>query len=284
MLLALFLLLLAGTAAGAESEPRPLRLGVFPYAKLSLVKQQYAGLAEALADALKRPVTIETTSDFASFIWESNSRRYDLLVTAPQLVGFQIERGDYELLAAVDVDTTASIFVKRGSEISELSMLRGKSVAVTDPLAFPTVVCTEVLRMHGLEPGESVYFVKLGSYDDALFALFEGQVDAAITVTLFAELLPPNLTSDLQTLYRTRTLPAALILANTELSKSERARIRSLLLRFGRPKGTPENELSPLTFREVSEEEIPRLLTYREMVAKELEKLLREKAEPPSAP
>lgn len=183
------------TACGGPSDPAAagsvtcpdgqIRMGVSPFedpAKL-------IPAAEVLGDALERrlncPVDVQITEDYSSEVLAMRNDRLELGIFGPLGYVFAEQRADAEAVASFGTadgelaSYTAGIWVPRDSDITDVTQLRGRDLALgavgsTSGDALPR----QALLDAGLAEGD-VRVDYAGGHPEALLALTNGHVDAA---------------------------------------------------------------------------------------------------------
>ena len=134
-------------------------------------------------------------------------------------------------------------FVRNDSEIQRLEDLRGKRVAFTSPLStsgylFPYArLVKDGLVERRANPdtflGSHVF---AGGYQQALLALYHGQVDAAcVSAYAFERYLTPEQQAEVRVLDQQGPVPTHLIAVRRELSPEFKQRLRDALLGLNAP-------------------------------------------------
>ena len=81
------------------------------------------------------------------------------------------------------------IFVR--SDITDLTQLKGKAIAISSPNAFPDLLARAALKKAGVSPDE-VKFANLGSDSDRFKALMANVVQASVSSSEFLAVAPPD--------------------------------------------------------------------------------------------
>jgi phosphonate transport system substrate-binding protein len=138
----------------------PLVIGVFPRLNPSEMVERFSPLADYLGQELKRPVKLETTTDFNTF-WEAvTAKRYQLVhynqyhyVRSHKQYNYQIVAMNEEAGKSL---SSGVIVVRKDSGLSSLAALRGQKIIFggNNQAMLAYVAPTYLLRQAGLKPGD----------------------------------------------------------------------------------------------------------------------------------
>jgi phosphonate transport system substrate-binding protein len=151
-ILALILLFWASVGIAAE----PFVMGVFPRRDAALSARLFRPLANYLERELGRPVTMELSPNFDTFLKNLKQRRYDLVHLNPFDYLSAHEELAYDALVQNEefgeATIMGAIYVRHDSGIRQLSQLKGKSILFGGgPRAMMSyIVPTYLLRQAGL--------------------------------------------------------------------------------------------------------------------------------------
>lgn len=227
----LFALGLASAGALAK-EPAPLVLGVFPYVTPVQLAQFHAPLKDYLAASLGRPVTLVTAPDFMGFVERTRRGEYDLIVTAPHMARVAESRDGYQRIAQTDHLVQGIFLTRKDSNIQRIEDLRGKRVMIAQQVSIIYQMAEQLLRQHGLVPGESVTIVETRTHNNAMHAPLRGEADASVSGTLLFRVLENEQKQQLRVIGTTEEAPGFVLMAHRRVPATEVAKIRALLLEF----------------------------------------------------
>lgn len=183
LVLRLLTLLAVLCALPAAAREPALHFGVFPRWNAQTMVRDFTPLARALEKQLGREVLIETDKDFDSFMRRVYAREFDL-VHLNQLQYLQAhERAGYQAIAKLCTATTCTIsallVTRDDSGVSEVTQLRGKTVAFGDRNAMVShLLARSLLRQAGLQDGDyKTVFTQ--NPPNALLAAYNGAAAAA---------------------------------------------------------------------------------------------------------
>jgi phosphonate transport system permease protein len=172
-------------AGAAETIPDELVLGFHPAENAQALQQSADALARALSERIQLPVRAFVTLDYTSLVEAMRAGQVHLgwLTPAPlilaerlfdaQVVLTQVRRGSPSYYAA--------IVVREDSPVRTVEQLEGRTIAWVDPQSTSGFVIPRfLLRERGLDPQRMFrQQVFAGGHDAAVFAVYNGQVDAA---------------------------------------------------------------------------------------------------------
>jgi phosphonate transport system substrate-binding protein len=184
LLFAVLLTMSASEDIRAEEQVTPLYMGVFPRRNVDATKEMFRPLAQGLGQALKRPVILETSHDFAAFWQQVEAKRYDIVhynqyhyVRSHKDHGYQVIAHNVEFGHA---KISGAILVRKDAGINSLQDLKGKKIAFGGGrramLAY--IITTHLLRNAGLKEGDYFEQFALNPYK-ACLATYYHQTAAA---------------------------------------------------------------------------------------------------------
>jgi len=226
-------------ASGAE-QGIVLELGVAPYLPARTLVQNYQPMRAYLEQQLKEPVLFVMAPDYKTFYERTQRREYSIVITVAH-AGYlaHTESGYVPMLRPV-VDTCPAIVVPRNSSLKRIQDLRGKTVALPDPLALIAMQGAQMLRESGLDPGKNVDLKHLPNHSAAVNHVISGEAAAAI-VSDRALLQMPAATQAAVRVIQTwekGKAPGVVYLASPALPPQRVAQLTQAILKFTRD--TPE--------------------------------------------
>ncbi len=244
-LFALLLMLNAAVAAASQGD-KPLEFGVFPNLSARTVVAIYQPLRSYLEKHLGRPVRIYTAPTFKDFIERSLKKEYDLMLAAPHFARLAETDAGYVPLAVYSRELRAILVVPKDSPYKTVADLKGKAVAVPDPLALMSMFAVQMLRDNGLTPGKNVGLINVRGHDNAVLSVIHGESAAAATSAAPLGQMPEDTQSQVRVLATSDKVPHQAFMASPRLPPTEVEQLRKLLLDFAR---SPEGR----TFLEVNQ-------------------------------
>src|SRR3954470_8214633 len=117
--------------------------------------QRYAGLAQAMEDALRRPVKVEVYPDTARFRSElERERRFDIVFgKTVNLLAGMIREKKYQAVVKTKTPYVAGFITMKGSPIKTAADMRGKVVMMPERV-FTTKLGEATLRELGFKENE----------------------------------------------------------------------------------------------------------------------------------
>lgn len=168
------------THAAPAARPPGIELAIVPYLPARTLLERYKPLRVHLERTLRRPVTLFTAPDYQTFIARTQSREYSFVVTVAHAARLAEQEAGYVPMLRPAMDTHAVLLVARDGPIRSVADLRGTRVAVPDTLAIVTQLGTEVLRSHGLTPGDDLTLYAATTHSTAMHAVLAGEAAAAV--------------------------------------------------------------------------------------------------------
>jgi phosphonate transport system substrate-binding protein len=236
-LLGVLLLIVGGRPAA--SDDKPLVLGVFPSMTAKQTIEIYRPLASALEKHLRRSVVVYSARDFTTFVARTRQGEYDILLTAPHLAWLARQDTGYRPLLKYAQPVRGLLVVRSDSPFDELDKLRGRTIAMADPIALAVLAIQAELAAHGLTQGIDYRTTDSGTHTNAVLQVINGRVDAAVLGLHPYNLTPPELRQQLRVLAETPALSSLMYLTHPRLRDTEAQAIRNALLRFA---ATPEGQ------------------------------------------
>jgi len=229
LLLMLCLLFAALPARATEAE---LKFGIFPNLSARLLIETYQPVADALSSELKRPVTLHTAPDFKTFFERTQAGEYDLVLTAPHLAWLAHKEQGYRPLFVYQRNTEGILVVRADSRVQNPGDLRGKTIAMSDPLAVTVMRMESDLAKAGLQGGRHYSKLEVGPHNNAALHVYEGKSDAAIMGRLPFQRLPEVMRKNLRIIRTTAGFPSQVYLVNSRLSNAQEWALRGALQDF----------------------------------------------------
>ena len=176
-----------------QAEP-PLKLGIHPYLSSTEIVRRFSPLADYLSRELKRPVTIEIASSYATHIHDIGTDAVDVAFMGPaSYVLMTREYGRKPLLAVFESNGTrtfrGAIIVKKDSPISALFQLKGKKFAFGDKAStMGHLVPRYMLLKQGVDISDLAGNAFLTNHQNICLSVLAGEFDAgAVKEEVFFE-------------------------------------------------------------------------------------------------
>ena len=156
----------------------------------------------------------------------SNARRqgeYDILLTAPHLAWLARQDAGYRPLLKYTQPVRGLLVVKSDSPFDEPDALRGRTIAMADPIALAVLAIQAELAAHGLKHGIDYRTTDSGTHTNAVMQVINGRADAAMLGLHPYNLMPPELRQQLRVLAETPPLSSLMYLTHPRLRDSRGA-------------------------------------------------------------
>jgi phosphonate transport system substrate-binding protein len=249
------------TAQTAGSPEVPFNLGVLPNVNARLILTNYQPMREYFQRELKRPAQIATAPDFRQFHQATQRGDYDMIVTAPNLGRLAQVDSKWEPLAMYEPRIPALLVALASNTTANPKQLQGKAVAMANPQSLVALVGLKWLEDQGLKLGKDFKAVITANDDSLGTVLNTGEAPLAIMSMGEFNAKPEALRKTLRIVTEITKLPGFLVMANPNLPKADKQRLKQLVLAF------PQTEESKKFFmlagvnniRDVSEAELKQL-------------------------
>ena len=221
-----------GPTLASNNAVNPLIMGLHPNISARTILVMYQPMREYLEKELGQPIELYSAPDFRTYMRRTLNQEYDIAVTAPHLARLAQKRGGYVPLVYY-LDKLHGIFiVANHSPLRKISDLRGKTIAIPDPLTIISIMGLEFLHSHGLDPAKDIKLFLARSHNNAAISVESGESDAAIIGSVPYEQLPIELKSRLRIIASTASIPSQFIVASPKLPPDKIERIKAALLKF----------------------------------------------------
>ena len=249
------------TAQTAGSPEAQFNLGVLPNVNARLILTNYQPMREYFQRELKRPAQIATAPDFRQFHQATQRGDYDMIVTAPNLGRLAQVDSKWEPLAMYEPKIPALLVALASNTTANPKQLQGKAVAMANPQSLVALVGVKWLEDQGLKLGKDFKAVVTANDDSLGTVLNTGEAPLAIMSMGEFNAKPEALRKTLRIVTEITKLPGFLVMANPNLPKADKQRLKQLVLAF------PQTEESKKFFmlagvnniRDVSEAELKQL-------------------------
>ncbi|HET9028281.1 MAG TPA: phosphate/phosphite/phosphonate ABC transporter substrate-binding protein [Trueperaceae bacterium] len=179
--------LLLGEASAQGEVPSKLIFGIIPSREADVIIDNLEPIAAMLAERLGLPVETFIATDYVGLVEAIGTGRVDIGLMGPAAIVQAIDNyGATVILASVREGATAyrsQFNVRCDSGITSFEQLRGKTIAFVDPgsasgYQFPYVT---LKNTYGIDPDKDMTAIFAGSHDAATLAVYNGDVDVAVT-------------------------------------------------------------------------------------------------------
>lgn len=217
----------------ASAAPAPLLFGVNEGSSGSIGfndrQEKYKPLADYLAKALKRPVTLESASDLKNLAKSLDSARYGLLLIRPSHISAKAMRDQkYVLVAAAKGDTIVHFIVHKDSPLKQPADLKGKSIVMPDDIAYPTWVGLAMLRDIGISRTQAD--IRNFRSQEAVGYAVENKLSDVGVVVSYSKVAKDWTGKGHRFLWESKKLPYWSVIGSPKLAPDEITKIRESLI------------------------------------------------------
>ncbi len=211
---------------------KPLVFGILPFISVEHLVTRFSPLANYLARHLQVPVRIETAPNFIEFARRTHQdQHYDILFTAPHFHSHAVSKAGYRLVASVDSPGMWAVVVAPvKSDIHSIEDLRGKRLAVVQPMALATLLVRNHLFEAGIDPDVDLNLVITPSHDASLLSSYHGITDASVLMQPPFAAASEMVRESMRLIARTQSTPHIPISVGPWISGDCAAEISALLL------------------------------------------------------
>jgi len=213
-----------------------IRVGVVPTLSAKVLMTNYQPLRVYLERELQRPVEMSTSTDFKRFQHDTLAGDFDLLVTAPHLARLSQMEAGFLPVATYLAANRAILITPKNKPIKQLDELRGRNLAIFDPLGLTVLQAQQWLKDRGLESGRDYRAVIFPSHNSVGFSVQQGESLMGVIALVGLQQLPPETREQIQIFAELPQVPALIWIVHPRM-KQEAARLQAALLRFAE---TPE--------------------------------------------
>jgi phosphonate transport system substrate-binding protein len=217
-----------------------LELGVAPFLPARTLVQNYQPMRAYLEQHLKQPVLFVTAPDYRTFHKRTQRREYPVIITVANAAYLAYAEAGYVPMLRPVVETCPALVVSKNSSLARVQDLRGKTVALPDPLAIISMQGAQMLRESGLDPGKDVHLRHLPNHSAAVNHVISGEVAAAIVSDIALLQMPAATQESVRVIqkWEKAETPGVVYLASPDLSPQRIAQLTEAILKFVRE--TPE--------------------------------------------
>lgn len=232
LLLVLFSPAMPLLAADSVKDSDEIVFGMLPFLSTEKLFTRFTPLADYLSKKLDKPVRMETAKNFDTFLYRaSKERRYDLLYTAPHFYHHAQRKANYRAIVRVGISELRAVIVVPGnSSIQNLSDLKGKSMATTDPLALATMMVREHLTKAAIDPDREINLVATPNHNASVLLAYKGITDAAALMYFPFRLMSPEIQQAMRVIATTDGSPHIPIAVAASMDKQLAEQIKTVLL------------------------------------------------------
>jgi phosphonate transport system substrate-binding protein len=236
VLLAALALALPGTMARSiAAEPKPaIEIAITPFLPVRTLVQNYEPMRVYLEKRLHRHVIFISAPDYRTFAERTQHRDYAYLMTVAH-AGYlaETEAGYVPLLRPTNY-TEPTLVVAKDDPLVRIADLRGKTIALSDPLAIVSMQALAMLRQGGLDPQRDVALKYLPNHGAAVNHVLSGEAAAAIVSNRALEQMPAAAQAGVRVVHSWHegAAPGTVYLASPRVPQAEADRFARAVLDF----------------------------------------------------
>jgi phosphonate transport system substrate-binding protein len=224
---ALFCLLLlsASKVQAGQHEPQ-LVMGLLPSLSPIILYKRFEPLRSYLSQQLGYKVVFDTAQDLNSFRRETESDKYDIVLTAPHFVAGALDSGFYHLQVTPSNSLSAVLITRSDSPVQTIPEFNQPVIATPPKDAIITTIGKKSFAAAGLKPA---YYEAYGSHSSAYHALLRHKADAAIiSINVYHKAIKEK--KPLRIIAESNKFPGIGILTSKRLSPELEEKISEALL------------------------------------------------------
>ena len=219
-------------SATAQTQQKPLVMGVLPNVSARALLTMYQPFRDYLQDTLKSPVEIVTAADFRSFSTETKSGGYQLVVTAPNLGAMHQIDDKWRPVAIYEPQIPGILVSAAGNLNNSTDQLRGKLLAVGNPQSLVVLRGLQWLRERGLEEGRDFRLTRSANEDSLGTLIRSGEAPLAMMSMGEFRAISENGRKELRIHTEFARVPGFLVMANPALPAPQLEAISRAVLEF----------------------------------------------------
>ncbi len=225
---------------GARATALPLTIGLYPNLSSQRLFRLYRTLGNYLQQQLARPVQLYTAKSPRAFVEATRRGDFDIVLTPPHLAWLAEHESNYQPLATYAGTIQGVLIVAASSGLNSPAELRGRNIAIPDPLAFTTILGTIYLQQAGLSSEKGYHFLNRGTHNNAALAVINNEAPAAIVNILFFNQLSEKLRDKLRIIGATPAVKSFFFMANPRLPATTIQSAQDAILGFA---STPQGRV-----------------------------------------
>ncbi len=225
--------------AGA-AKPARLEIGIAPFLPARTLIRNYQPLRAYLEHELGETVEVVTAPDYRSFHQRIERREYPLVITVAHSAYLAHRDTDYIPLLRPQHATHPILVTALSASVQGLADLRGKHLALPDPLAIISMQAMSLIGEAGLRPGKDVQLRHVPTHSAAVNHVLAGEAEAAIVSDRALKQMSPEVRDWVRVTqsWEQMAVPGVVYLASPAVARERRAQLTDAILRFARsPKG-----------------------------------------------
>lgn len=232
-----------------QAQAAPLSLALAPFLSPAALLTTYKPLRVHLETALARPVEMVTARDFRSLMEATRRNEHDVVQLPAHLARLAMLDWGWRHVGAPAEAVSVIVAVKDGGPVRAAADLRGRAIAMLDPLSLTATVGRRWMELQGMST--SVTVIPMPSINSMLFALDRGEVAAFVAAETQLNSLPADTPRGERRLATIGGIPGPVFVARPTLTASELAAVRGAVETFqpdaAKPPTAANSPLRPLS-------------------------------------
>lgn len=210
----------------------PITFGILPIVSAEQLVIRFSPLAQYLSKYLDVPIRIETAPDFVEFARRTHeTRRYDILYTAPHFFPQASSKAGYRLIASVDSPGMRAVIVApKRNQIYNINDLVGKKLATVHTMSLATLLVRRYLSANGIDPDADLTMVATPTHNASLLSSYHGVTDASALMQPPYDATSEQVRESMRIIARTESAPHIPISVSPRISESCAAEMSGLLI------------------------------------------------------
>ncbi len=226
---------LGAHARGGAAEPKQaVEIGIAPFLPVRTLVQNYEPMRVYLEKRLHRPVIFISAPDYKTFTERTLHRDYAYLMTVAHAAYLAETDAGYVPLLRPTNFTEPTLVVARNDPLARVADLRGKTIALSDPLAIVSMQALAMLREAGLDPQRDVELRYFPNHGAAVGHVLSGEAAAAIVSNRALEQMPAATQAGVRIAgtWHEGAAPGTVYLASPRVSHAEAEQFARAVLDF----------------------------------------------------
>lgn len=207
-----------------------LILGVFPHLPPRELEKVYAPIAARFSAALGKKVLFRSASSFPKFMDKLDSEIYDIAMVQPFDYVRLADNYGYVPIVTRSEELSTIVVVPQESSLSQLSSLKGKTVALPPSMAAVSLLLKAELQEKGLIPGQDLKLTHHRSHMSCMQKVVIGEADACGTAAPALRFFSAKMKSNLKVIAKTTAIPHSLFTVHPRVSQADREKISQVLM------------------------------------------------------
>lgn len=222
----------AGRATNAQTNTKPLELGLLPNLSARILLAQYQPVREYLERTLQRPVQVSTAPSWNAFFRRTAELEYDVVVTAANMARVAQLDGGWLPLVSYAPQIKGLVVVAKRKPLSQIGELRGQRLALSNPQSLVTLRGMQWLAEQGLKRNVDFATMDTPTDDSVGNLVVRGDCAAAMLSGGEFRAIADDVRSQLQLLVNFAEVPSFIVIASPKLAPVQAAAIQRALLGF----------------------------------------------------